>query len=198
MRIVRVLAGIVAALSLAACSGGPEEPPPAADDAVTFTEHIAPLVYEHCAGCHRPGESAPFSLLTYRDVKKHDEQIAEVTASRFMPPWLPAADVGDFEGRRGLSDEQIDLLKRWHEEGSLEGRRDKLPPRPQWTEGWQLGPPDLVIEPSQDYTLPADGIDIFRNLIIPIPVEQRRYVRTIDLRPGNPLIVHHAVMRVDR
>jgi tetratricopeptide (TPR) repeat protein len=165
---------------------------------VTFNEDVAPILYEHCAVCHRPGQSAPFDLLTYQDAKKHDKQIAIVTSSRFMPPWLPERGVTAFDGERGLSELQIDLLNRWYREGSPEGSPEELPPLPEWSASWYLGQPDLVIQSEESYTLPGDGLDVFRNIIIPIPIDRRRYVRTIDLRPGNLRVVHHAVMRVDR
>ncbi len=187
---------IMAGLGIAVAAAAPADDPRVKPD-VTFTRDIAPIVYQHCAPCHRPGESAPFALLTYADVRKRDRQIVDVTERRFMPPWLPERGVRAFVDERGLSDEEIGLFRRWREAGAAEGDPADLPPLPKWTAGWALGEPDLVIEPAESYTLPADGTDIFRNLVIPIPVDQRRYVRTIDLRPGNPRIVHHAVMRVD-
>jgi Flp pilus assembly protein TadD len=185
-----LLLGAVAFVALAGCGdrrdGGP----------VTFNRHIAPLLYENCAACHRPGESAPFSLLTYRDAKKHDEQIVKVTRSGFMPPWLPEAH-RQFVGERRLTEDEIDRFRAWYEGGSLEGDPDDLPPPPQWTEGWRLGEPDLVLESPETYTLPADGLDVFRSLILPIPTEEPRWVRAIELRPGNPRAIHHAILRVD-
>jgi tetratricopeptide (TPR) repeat protein len=164
----------------------------------TFTRDIAPIVFEHCAPCHRPGESAPFGLIDYTDVKKHDEQIVIVTASGFMPPWLPERGPHEFVGRRSLTREQIDMFKRWYEGGSPRGDPQQLPPRPRWTEGWQLGPPDLVIEAAETFTVPADGIDVFRNIVVPVDIEQPRWVSAVELRPGNKRIVHHGIMRIDR
>src|SRR5204862_6270792 len=89
---------------------------------VTFNKHIAPLVFQYCAPCHRPGEAAPFSLLGYRDVAKHARQIVTVTKSRYMPPWLPEAGAVKFDGERRLSDDQIRLIERWVSEGAPEGR----------------------------------------------------------------------------
>ena len=183
---------LLAAVALCAVSQAEQAAP------ATFNKDVAPIIYEHCAVCHRPGQSAPFNLLTYQDVKKHDKQIGIVTSSRFMPPWLPERGVAAFDGERGLSEPQIDLLNRWHRDGSQEGSPEELPPMPEWTTGWYLGQPDLVIQSEESYTLPGDGLDVFRNIIIPIPIDRPRYVRTIDLRPGNPRVVHHAVMRVDR
>src|SRR3569623_249728 len=83
----------------------------------TFNKHIAPLVFDKCAVCHRPGEVAPFSLLSYGDVKKRAKQIAEVTASRYMPPWKPVASHGTFVGERKLTAEEISLIRRWVDAG---------------------------------------------------------------------------------
>lgn len=180
----------------------PQQPDAAAnenaDGPITFTRDVAPIVFEHCANCHRPGESAPFSLLTYHDIKTHAEQIADITSDRIMPPWLPTADHDTFIGSRRLSNAQITLFQRWIDDGELEGDANDLPPLPKSTEGWQLGQPDLVITMPEEYTLRADGTDVFRNFIIPIPVSETKYVRAIELRPGNKRIVHHASMFVDR
>ena len=164
---------------------------------VTFNKHIAPIVFAHCASCHRPGEAAPFSLLTYADVYKRAKQILEVTQSGYMPPWLPEAGHGEFVGERRLSPKEMALITRWSAEGAVEGAASDLPPAPTWTEGWQLGKPDLVVEMAQAYTLPAEGKDVYRNFIIPIPVRGKKYVRALEFQPGNRRIVHHAFMLID-
>ena len=103
----------------------------------TFNRDVAPLVFKHCAACHRPGEVAPFSLLTYADVKKRAGLIKKATASRFMPPWKPLPGHGEFREARRLSDEQIALLARWADEGTAEGDPKDLPPAPTFPAGWQ-------------------------------------------------------------
>jgi hypothetical protein len=114
-----------------------------------------------------------------------------------MPPWLPEPGCGDFVGDRSLSAEQIALIQQWAEEGASEGLAADAPQPPTWKEGWELGQPDLVITLPQPYTLAADGKDVYRNFIIPIPVSSRQYVRAIELQPGNPKAVHHAFMFID-
>src|SRR4051794_24596497 len=143
-----------------------------ADDAVpttervTFNKHIAPLVFERCAGCHHPGEVAPFSLLSYADLKKRAQQIAQVTADRFMPPWKSVEGHGRFIGERRLTAEQIALIGRWVEGGAVEGDPRDLPAAPNFTNGWQLGEPDIVLTMDEPYAIPADGPDIYRNFIL--------------------------------
>src|SRR5262245_49448316 len=111
---------------------------------VTFSEHIAPIIYENCVACHRPGESAPFSLISYDDVKKRGALIATVTKSRYMPPWHAAHDFGEFADERRLSDAQITAIEQWVKQGMPEGDRSKMPKTPQFAEGWHLGKPDLI------------------------------------------------------
>ncbi|HVQ30671.1 MAG TPA: cytochrome c, partial [Vicinamibacteria bacterium] len=124
-----------------------------AADEVTFNRDIAPIVFENCSVCHRPGEAGPFSLLSYRDVRAHAKEIGEVTARRYMPPWLPEPGEHVFEGARRLTDKQIALIRRWLETGAAEGDPGDRPASPRFTEGWQLGPPDLVLTPPQPYLL---------------------------------------------
>ena len=155
--------------------------------------------------CHHAGGSAPFSLLTYADVKRRAPLVAIVTKSRLMPPWKVEPGDGPFVGQHPLSDGEIRLIQRWVDEGAVEGDPREAPPplrRAQgerlWAEGWQLGKPDLILRPAQAYTLPAEGTDAFRIFVIPIPVETTRYVRGLEFHPGNPRVVHHANIRIDR
>ncbi len=162
-----------------------------------FTRDIAPIVFENCSLCHRPGEAAPFSLLTYRDVAKRARQISEVTSSRYMPPWLPDPAANHFEGERILTETEIETIARWVEQGAPEGDPAALPESPQFVDGWQLGEPDLVVTMGEAFELPADGEDIYRNFVIPTRLDRPRYVRAMELRPGNLRVAHHAFMLID-
>lgn len=165
---------------------------------VTFSRNIAPLIYKNCAPCHRPGESGPFSLLSYEDVKRHASQIASVTKTRFMPPWLPEAGYGDFEEERRLTDKEIALIGRWVQQGAPEGPTAHAPAPPKFSSEWQLGPPDMILRVTHPYEVPADGNEIFWNFILPVPVKTERWVRAIEVRPGNPRVFHHANVIIDR
>jgi hypothetical protein len=193
-----VKAGQACLLSLSIVS------PALAQQAVTFTKDVAPLLVERCGMCHHPGGSAPFSLLTYSDAKRRSAQIAKVTAERFMPPWKADPADGPFVGQHPLSGAEIALLKHWADAGAPEGDARQLSASVRqaqeghtWSEGWQLGTPDLVITLPQPYTLPADGTDAFHIFVLPIPVETARFVRGLEFRPGNPKVVHHANIRID-
>ena len=131
--------------------------PGSAATPVTFYQQIAPIVYRNCSPCHRPGESAPFSLLGYDDVKRHAVQIAAVTKRRYMPPWLPEAGYGDFAEERRLTGEQIQLIQDWVQQGTPAGSSARAPQPPKFTDEWQLGTPDLVLHAAQPYRLGADG-----------------------------------------
>jgi mono/diheme cytochrome c family protein len=165
--------------------------------APTFNRDIAPLIFAHCAPCHRPGQAAPFDLLTYADVRKRARQIAEVTQQHLMPPWLPDPAANEFVGQRALQPEQIALIKRWVEQGTVEGDPSEVPSPPQWRDGWQLGPADLVVQMDTPYRLLAEGRDVYRNFVIPLPNATRRFVRAIEFQPGNARVVHHAFLRID-
>jgi tetratricopeptide (TPR) repeat protein len=185
-----------ATLLLAACAGGAATA--RAESPVTFNHDVAPLVYRSCAPCHHPGEAGPFSLLGYADVKKRAEQIAKVTGRRYMPPWPPEPGYGDFVGARRLRDDELALLRRWIEAGAPEGPATERPDPPRFPEGWQLGPPDLVLRADEPFTVPAEGSDVFRNLVVRAKVDSPRYVRAMELRPGDNKVVHHANVLVDR
>jgi tetratricopeptide (TPR) repeat protein/mono/diheme cytochrome c family protein len=185
-----VFRAALAALSLGVIVGA--APP---DAPATFSRDIAPILYSQCAACHRPGGSAPFSLLTYTDARQHANQIAAATRSRFMPPWKPDAGSGPFVGERRLTDAQILLLERWSATGTTPGNAANLPPLPRETDGWPLGTPDLVVT-LPEYTLRPDGTDVFRNFVVTAPGAGTRYVRGLTFRPGNRA-VHHANIRVD-
>lgn len=186
------LAALALLVALPAGCGG--EPLP---DTPTFARDVAPILFEHCAVCHRPGEAAPFALLDYADARKRADQIAIVTGSGFMPPWLPEPGYGDFVGERRLDEREIAILARWSETGTPEGDVKDLPPAPVFAAGWLLGEPDLVIGAEAPYRLRADGGDDWRNLILPVPIDATRFVKSIEIRPGNPRVVHHAILRVD-
>lgn len=165
--------------------------------APTFTEAIAPIVFAHCASCHRPGEVAPFPLLTYRDVQKRGRNVLAVVEDRFMPPWHPEPGYGAFRGELRLADADIATLRAWVEAGMPEGPADALPPLPQFPEGWQLGEPDLVVQMSEGFPMPAGGRDIYRSFVIPLALPDDRWVTAIEVRPSARAVLHHIVFGID-
>jgi Tfp pilus assembly protein PilF len=176
-------------------------PPQASSSApaqVTFNRDIAPIIFHSCSNCHQPGEAAPFSLLTYSDVKKHARQIADVTRARAMPPWLPEPQPLKFADELRLADAEIERIQRWVEQGAIEGAAADLPAPPKFAEGWRLGQPDMILTANQPLTLPPQGTDTYWNFIFPVPIPETRWVKAIEIRPGDKRYVHHANMMVDR
>jgi hypothetical protein len=191
------LAGLF--LGCGACFG--EEPSTASADEsspVTFNEHIAPILFQRCAECHRPGEVAPFSLLTYADAAKRAAMIRDVTAQRLMPPWKAVEGHGKFVGERALTDAELELFARWAEQGKPEGDPADLPAAPEFSDGWALGEPDIVVEMPEEFAIPADGPDVYRNFVFALDVPEGKYVKAAEYRPSNGRVVHHAVLSVDR
>jgi tetratricopeptide (TPR) repeat protein/mono/diheme cytochrome c family protein len=196
--------GVVALLALSAgvtvaiASGAPPQSQLAEGSHVTFDRDIAPIMFRSCAQCHRPGESAPFSLLNYSDAKRHAHQIADMTRSRAMPPWLPVPQDLRFADELRLADAEIELIGRWVEQGSVEGNAADLPPSPKFVEGWHLGKPDLILTATKPLVLPPQGTDTYWNFIFQVPINQTRWVKAIEIRPGDKRFVHHANILVDR
>jgi Tfp pilus assembly protein PilF/mono/diheme cytochrome c family protein len=198
IRTLLLLAGLSAMGALVARSAPRQVSLPSAAAQVTFNRDVAPIMFRSCATCHRPGEAAPFLLLTYSDAKKHARQIADVTRSRAMPPWLPEPQELKFADELRLPDAEIGLIQRWVEQGAVEGDAAQLPPQPKFVQGWQLGKPDLILTASKPLTLPPQGTDTYWNFIFPVPIQQTRWVKAIEIRPGDKRYVHHANILVDR
>jgi len=214
MILVRVIAGCLSAGVLVAVTATPmavglsaeaEEsvngqvvPQPIAGQQITFNRDVAPIMFRSCAACHHPGGAGPFSLLTYKDAREHARQIAAVTRTRFMPPWLPVGEDLKFADDLRLSDQEIGTIQQWVQQDAVEGRPSDLPPRPEFTEGWELGKPDLVLTARKPFVLPASGTDQYWNFILPVPISRTRWLKSIEIRPGQKRLVHHANVLVDR
>jgi tetratricopeptide (TPR) repeat protein/mono/diheme cytochrome c family protein len=164
----------------------------------TWSHDIAQLVYGHCSGCHHAGGSGPFPLMSYSDAKRWGGLMEVVTASRYMPPWLPEPGYGQFEDNRRLTDEQIALIKNWVASGMPEGDSAKIPTPPTYASEWQLGAPDLVLEVSSPTEVPAQGTDVFLNLILPDGLKTTHWIRAMEIKPGSSRVVHHANVLIDR
>jgi Flp pilus assembly protein TadD len=166
--------------------------------ATTFTKDVAPILFKNCVSCHHPGESNLFSLLHYDDAKKRSARIVAVTKSRYMPPWLPEPGPPAFANESRLTSTEIATLARWVQEGLLEGTQADLPSPPLVATTWQLGHPDLILTAPEAFQVPATGPDVYRNFILRVPFLEKRYIRAVEIRPGNHGMVHHANLLVDR
>lgn len=163
----------------------------------TFTKDVAPILYENCTTCHRPGQVAPFPLVTYTDTKKRAQLIAAVTNSRSMPPWKAEPGFGHFRDARRLTDVQVATLQKWADAGAPQGDPRVLPALPHYPEGWQHGTPDLILKMPKAYTVPAEGPDVQRCFVVAIPVPKDSYVVGYEFRPSDTKVVHHAILYTD-
>jgi mono/diheme cytochrome c family protein len=186
----RLVSALLLALPLAARAAS-------ANDPVTFNSQIAPIIYQNCASCHRPGEAAPFSLLSYQDVARKGKTIVKATTTRYMPPWKPEPASFPYRDERRLTEDQIGLIKTWVDQGMPEGNKTTAPAPPQFTSGWQLGEPDMIVEMPAAFHVPAEGPDIYRNIPVQLGLTEDKWITAIDMKPSARAVVHHVLYFAD-
>lgn len=162
----------------------------------TYNSDIAPIIYSKCASCHRPGEIGPMSLTNYEEVKSYSETIKYVTSTKYMPPWQPDPSFRHFLGENFLTDDEIQTIAQWVDTGSPEGSGN-APPFPDFPDGSVLGEPDLVLSFAEAYVHEGNNKDEYRYFVLPTGLTEDRVLKAIELRPGNPQIVHHALFFED-
>jgi hypothetical protein len=160
----------------------------------TFSKDVAPILYKQCVSCHRPGEAAPMSLLTYEQARPYAKAIANAVAKRTMPPWHADAPAGTFHNERVLSDRERETLTAWAAGGAPHGDPKELPAQPAFSEGWSLGKPDVVLEMLEDYRIPAKGTIQYEWFYIPTNFTEAKWVNSIEVRPGDRSAVHHVLV----
>lgn len=160
----------------------------------TFHEDIAPIIYENCTQCHREGEIGPMQFITYEEVSQQGSFIEYVTQSGYMPPWAPDHNYSTFVGERYLTQGQIDMISDWVAGGMPEGDVAANPGLPEYPEGSQVGTPDLVLEMPEPYVHGGDGLEQYQVFVIPTGVTELKEIRAVEVRPGNNLIDHHALI----
>jgi hypothetical protein len=164
----------------------------------TYSADVEPIVRARCLECHRPGQVAPFSLMTYEQTRKRAGDLATVAEDRRMPPWKPTPGFGPkLLHDRSLPSAEIATLRAWADSGTARGTADTLPPAASPVDGWRLGPPDVVLEPSEDFPIPASGPDVHRCFVIPTALGTDAYVSAVEYRPGNARVVHHLMAFVE-
>ncbi len=159
---------------------------------VTFNKDVAPIFFKNCAECHRAGESAPFSVLSYKDVRPWAKSIREKVANRTMPPWHADPHFGEFKNNRTLSQSEIETIVAWVDGGAAEGDPKDLPPAPKFVDGWNIGKPDLVIPIPEEYAYKG-GADEYQYFDVETNFKEDRYVVKAEARPGNRRVVHHII-----
>lgn len=182
-----VLAGVVAA------QGGPRQ---AAK--ITFTEHVAKIIFNQCTTCHRPAAIGPFSLTNYKETRRKGKMIKRVTSQRFMPPWHPVPGHGEFQDSRRMSEADVETIAVWVDSGMAEGDPKKLPAMPKFVDGgFQLGEPDLVLTMKDAFEVPAGGPDIYRNFVLPLALDEDKWVSAVEVIPGAGAVLHHTLIFLD-
>ena len=156
---------------------------------ITFSKEVAPIFNAKCAECHRPGDSAPFSTLTYTDVRPWAKSIKDKVANRTMPPWHADPHFGNFKNDRTLSQKEIDTIVAWVDGGAVEGNVKDMPPVPTFVDGWTIGKPDMIIK-VPEYTYKA-GADEYQYYDVATNFKEDMYVQFAEARPSNRKIVHH-------
>ncbi|HVS15226.1 MAG TPA: hypothetical protein VMV46_14955 [Thermoanaerobaculia bacterium] len=173
--------------------GAPPAAAPASLDAPTWSAHVAPILHQSCAGCHRPGQVAPMSLLTYQEARPWAKSIARRVEERTMPPWHATGGTAEFVNDRSIGDDEVETLVRWARAGAPAGDLDAAPAPPRFPSAeWRLGAPDFVITLEQ-VDVPAGGPDQFHNLVGKVGLPEDRWVTAIEILPGNPKVVHHVI-----
>lgn len=158
---------------------------------VTWSDHIAPIIYKNCSPCHRPGQSGPFNLLSYNDAVKKALQIKFVTKTKYMPPWPADQNYSHFIGERGLSEEQIELIQKWVEAKMPRGNEKNEPAAPVFENISFFGKPDLVIKPQQAVQIKGNGTDVFLIMKFPYQIQNDTIADIIEFVPHQRKLVHH-------
>ena len=187
-----VAAAAVAVLAAAAASVPMSAQAPAA--APTFSKDVAPILYENCTNCHRPGEIAPMSLLTFKDARPWAKSIATQVAKGSMPPWHADPSHGEFLNDRRLSEKDKATLVAWGNAGGPEGNPADLPPMPTYETEWLLGKPDAVFSMQEDYPVPAEGTVAYQYFLIPTNLTEDKWIQAMEIRAGDPKVLHHVIV----
>src|SRR5215470_10336018 len=187
LKVAAITAGLAAVLSIGVSASGPPKA------SATFTKDVAPILFNRCIECHRTGEIAPMSLMTYQEVRPWAKSIRQRVVERSMPPWSADPHVGKFANDPSLSQKEIDAIVSWADAGAPKGDDKDMPPTPQFTEGWTIGKPDVVLTMQEEYSVPADGTVPYLYFSIPTRFTEDKWIQALEIRPGNRSVVHHVI-----
>ena len=163
---------------------------------VTFHKDVEPILQARCQGCHRPGEAAPMSLLTYQEARPWAKAIREAVLVRKMPPWFADPAHGKFANDRRMPQAEIDQIVAWADSGAKEGNPKDAPKPRTFTEGWVMGKPDAVVALPMDFPVPASGTVEYTYFVVPSGFTEDKWVQNVEVRAGNSKVVHHIVVEV--
>jgi hypothetical protein len=177
-----VVIGLFATVAVIAATGGAP---------VTFNKDVLPILEKQCQTCHRPGQVAPMSFLTYKETRPWAQAMKTAILTKKMPPWFADPNYGHFTNERRLTDAEVKTLVAWVDRGAPEGDAKDAPPPAQFAEGWTIGKPDIVIQFPHDISIPATGAIDQANLFVKVNFPKDLWVKAAEVRPGNPRAVHH-------
>ena len=164
---------------------------------LTFSKDVAPIIFNNCAVCHQPGETAPMALLNYKQARPWAKSIREVVANRTMPPWYADPKHGDFVNDRRLSQKDVDTIVAWVDQGAKEGDEKDLPAAPKLRqEGWSIGKPDVEFPLPQSYKVPTDGTVDYQHFVVHTNFTEDKFIQAAEIKRGNPALVHHVIVSV--
>jgi len=179
-----LLTGLMCAAAVSAATGTTQ---------VTFYKDVLPVLQKNCQGCHRPGEAAPMSFLTYDQARPWAKAMKQAVLTKKMPPWFADPHVGKFSNDRTMSQAEVDTLVAWSDTGAKAGNAKEAPKPIEFVQGWRIGKPDVVIEMPQAFNVPASGTIDYQYIVIPTNFKEDTYVQVAEARPGNPALVHHII-----
>jgi hypothetical protein len=159
--------------------------------AVTFNKDVLPVLQKNCQSCHRPGEIAPMSLLTYKEARPWAKAIKEAVLTKKMPPWFADPSVNHFSNDLNMAENDRKILAAWADGGAVEGSPRDAPPPVKFADGWEIGQPDIVVEMPQDVQIPATGIVRNQGVFVKVNFPKDMWVQSAEVRPGNRTVVHH-------
>ena len=162
--------------------------------APTFSKDVAPIFYKNCTSCHRPGEVAPMSLLTFAAARPYARSIATRVSQGTMPPWHADPAHGEFVNARTLTAAEKDTILKWVSAGAPEGNTADLPPQPVYPDGWNIGKPDAVFALTEDYPIPASGTIDYKHFEVPTNLTEDRWIQAYEVQPGSSAAVHHVIV----
>lgn len=191
---VLVVFGLLFALAMPSAKAGGGTPISDKAAGVTFSKDVAPIFYHNCIQCHRPGEIAPMSLMTYKESRPWARSIREKVSTRDMPPWHADPRHGEFANDRRLSEKEVDTIIAWVDQGAVEGNPKDLPAPPKFVEGWNIGKPDAIFYLPAEYRVPADGEVPYKYFTVPTNFTEDKWIEAAEIRPGDRGVVHHIIV----
>lgn len=184
-----VLGISLCAAAFAANTGGTAVP--------TFSKDVAPVLYQRCVECHRPGEAAPMALRTYQEARPWAKAIKQAVAARTMPPWFADPAVNHFANSRRLSDAEVATIVKWADGGAPEGNPKDMPKLPEFVKGWAIGKPDVVVDMGKDFTIPANGVVQYQYFKVDPGFKEDTWIQAAEVRPSQRAQVHHILVFVE-